>query len=284
MDLAFYDRTTRGRLIVTGRDRKDLLHRLCTNAVAGLEKGRGVPVCFTTNKGRLIDWTVVLDRGEDLLLLSGNPERVAGHIQQYTISEDVTVRNYMAIEIVVCGPGAKGFLGVELEPWCLGGRGLAGVQVEIVRVEPLLGDAYVVLAPDAVALRRLLAERGEALDVSGVDDLRVRAGIPAVPQEINDDHNPWEAGLGGSISLQKGCYVGQEIIARLNTYEKVQRRLVGLRLDAPAAPGAPLTRAGEEVGRVTTPSGLRALAYVKSAFAEAGTRLDQGSVHAFPMG
>ncbi len=283
MDLAFYDRTARGRLIVTGRDRKDLLHRLCTNAVAGLEKGNGVPACFTTPKGRLIDWTVVLDRGDDLLLLSGNPERLAGHIQQYTITEDVTVRNYMAIEIVVCGPGAKAFLGVEIEPWCLAGRGLAGVQVEIVRIEPLLGDAYVVLAPDAVALRRLLAERGEALDPAAVDALRVRAGIPAVPSEINEEHNPWEAGLAGAISLQKGCYVGQEIIARLNTYEKVQRRLVGIRLDAPAAQGAPLTRDGEEVGRVTTPSGSLALAYVKSAFAEAGTRLDQGTVRAFPL-
>ena len=49
----------------------------------------------------MIDWCTVLDRGDDLLVLSANPERLSGHIQQYTITEDVTVRNYMAVEVVV---------------------------------------------------------------------------------------------------------------------------------------------------------------------------------------
>jgi len=264
MQLGFFDRTSRGRLVVTGRDRKDLLHRLATNSIESLEAGRGTSCCFCTAKGRMIDWCAVIDRGEDLIVLSANPERLSGHIQQYTITEDVTVRNYMAIEVVVCGRKAKELLDVELEPWCFSDVSIAGVKVQAVRIEPLGGDAYSLLAPDAVALRRLLAEQGESLEGPDVDRLRIRWGIPAYPNEINENHNPWEAGLGGSISLQKGCYVGQEVIARLDTYEKVKRKLVSLRLEKGGLRGAPVLAGGEEVGTLTTVSGDIALAYLST--------------------
>jgi len=282
MDIAFYDRTARGRIIVAGRDRLDLLHRLGANSILGLEPGRGTACCFTTNKGRLIDWTVVVNRGDDVLILSANPERLSGHIQQYTITEDITVRNYMAIEIVVCGPGAAGLIGLQLEPWQLGTTGLGGVQVEVVRIEPLLGEAYAVLAPDAVALRRVLADRGTALDADGVAALRIRSGIPAFPNEINEERNPWEAGLDASLSLHKGCYVGQEIIARLHTYDKVKNRLVRVSLAADAAEGDPLRLEGEEVGTLTTVAGREALAYVRAELATPGQRLDAAEVVSVP--
>jgi folate-binding protein YgfZ len=283
MDLAFFDRTMRGRLIVTGRERKDLLHRLATNAILPLHAGQGTSTCFCTNKGRLIDWTPVLDRGDDLLILSANPERLAGHIAQYTITEDVTVRNYMAIEIVICGPGAAGFLGVSLAPWQFTDADLGGVRVQIVRIEPLFGDAYAILAPDAVALRRLLLERGRQLDPPDVDALRVEWGIPAVPNEINEERNPWELGLDESISLTKGCYIGQEIIARIHTYKKLRKKLAGLRLAAPCAPGTKLTRAGAEVAEVTTVAGDRALALVDIECLAPGTALDGATVVELPM-
>ncbi len=283
MDLAFYDRTTRGRLIVTGRDRKDLLHRLATNTLASLRAGQGAVTCFCTAKGRLIDWTVVLDRGDDLLLLSGNPERLAGHILGYTITEDVTVRNYMAIEIVVCGRGASGFLGVNPAPWQFAEANLGGVKCQIVRIEPLLGEAYAILAPDAVALRRLLHERGKHLEPLEVEALRVRCGIPAVPNEINEEHNPWEAGLDEAVSLTKGCYIGQEVVARIRTYQKLRRRLAGLRLTVPCAPGARLQRAGAEAALVTTVAGDRALAYVDVECLAPGTELEGATVVALPM-
>ena len=139
MDFAFFDRTSRGRLIISGRDRMDLLHRLATNSVINLKPGTGIDTCFLTAKGRLIDWTVVLNRGDDLLLLSANPERLSGHIQQYTITEDVIVRNYMAIEIVVCGSRAADVLGVQLEPWTFTDLHFADVTIQVARIEPLNG-------------------------------------------------------------------------------------------------------------------------------------------------
>ena len=284
MDFAFFDRTSRGRLIVTGRDRVDLLHRLATNSLLGLEQGRGVPTCFTTAKGRLIDWSVVLDRGDDLLVLSGNPERLSGHIQQFTITEDVTVRNYMAIEIVVCGPGAADEIGVNLEPWTFTEIRMADVTVQVARVEPLWEDAYAILAPDAVALRRMLAERGKMIGPEEVDALRVQSGIPAFPNEINERHNPWEARLDSTISMTKGCYVGQEVIARLKTYKRIRRRLSLLELDVPRAAGTVLTKEEEEVGRLTTVSGTSALGFVDTDLLEPGTDLDGVMVRRWPGG
>jgi folate-binding protein YgfZ len=283
MQLGYFDRTTRGRLIVTGRDRKDLLHRLATNSIIDLQPGSGVSTCFCTAKGRMVDWAVVLDRGEDLLLLSGNPERLSGHIQQYTITEDVTVRNYMAIEIVVCGPRARELLGVDLEPWCFTEVALAGVKIQVVRIEPLGGDAYSLLAPDAVALRRMLGERGDLLSPEDADRLRVRHRIPAFPNEVNEDHNPWEAGLEASISLKKGCYVGQEVVARLNTYDKVKRRLVALRIDGLRAPGDPLVQDGKVHGQLTTVVDDLALGYVTSDLAAPGTRFDGAEIVETPF-
>lgn len=280
MQLGFFDRTNRGRLIVTGRDRKDLLHRLATNSIEGLERGQGTSCCFCTAKGRMIDWCVVLDRGDDLLVLSANPERLSGHIQQYTITEDVTVRNYMAVEVAVCGSKARELLGVDLEPWCFTEVAIAGVKVQAVRIEPLAGDAYALLAPDAVALRRLLGEQGEHLLPPDVERLRIRAGIPAFPNEINENYNPWEAGLVDSIALHKGCYIGQEVIARLNTYEKVKRKLVSLRLESGGLRGEAVRREGEPVGELTTVSADIALAYVE---ADAEPPFDRADVAETPF-
>jgi len=281
MEFGFFDRAFRGRLIVTGRDRLDLLHRLATSTLLDLEPGAGTQTCFCTPKGRLIDWTAVLNRGDDILLLSANHERLSGHIQQYTITEDVTVRNYMAIEVVVCGPDARRVLDVDLEPWAFGERQLAGVSVQVARIEPLWGDAYSVLAPDAVAVRRQLGETGRRLTETEVDALRVQYGIPAFPNEINEQRNPWEAGLDGAISLKKGCYIGQEVIARLDTYEKVQRRLCRLRCERPAERGARVEVDGKLAAEVSTAAGMEALAFVRSDLARPGTKLPGAEVVAF---
>ena len=93
----------------------------------------------------------MLDRGDDLLVLTANPERLSGHIQQYTISEDVTVRSYMAVELAVCGRGSGELLGVHLDPWAHTRVRLSDVDVLVARVEPLLGEAYAILAPDAAS-------------------------------------------------------------------------------------------------------------------------------------
>jgi folate-binding protein YgfZ len=113
--------------------------------------------------------------------------------------------------------------------------------------------------------------------------LRIRSGVPAYPNEINEDHNPWEAGLSDAISLTKGCYIGQEVIARLKTYDKVKRRLVGLRLAMARERGDPLRLEGVDVGLVTTVAGDLAMGYVETEHAKPGTSLDGAAVIALPL-
>jgi folate-binding protein YgfZ len=97
--------------------------------------------------------------------------------------------------------------------------------------------------------------------------------VPAWPQEISPEHNPHEAALAPFIDWKKGCYVGQEVVARLDTYKKVQRRLVRLALSRAPEGETALFAGGEEAGRVSSVAVLpgapfvAALAYVKEAAA-----------------
>jgi folate-binding protein YgfZ len=111
------------------------------------------------------------------------------------------------------------------------------------------------------------------------DLVRIERGIPSIDAELDDRSNPLEAGLEDLINFEKGCYIGQEVVARLDTYDKLQRRLVGLRSAKPLSPGADLTADGRNVGRVTSSTispefGPIALAYVRKGNWNPGTSLD----------
>ena len=114
---------------------------------------------------------------------------------------------------------------------------------------------------------------------------RVRSGIPAAGTELTDSYNPLEAGLRSAVSFDKGCYIGQEVVARLNTYDKVSRRLVGMVIPADAltvAGETPLYRGDKQAGVITSVAGLKgvetvALGYTKTRIADIGDTVQLGS-------
>ena len=116
-----------------------------------------------------------------------------------------------------------------------------------------------------------------------LEHARIKAGLPAPGAELTDRVNPLEAGLDEFVSFTKGCYVGQEVIARLDTYDKVQRRLVGLEVPEGAEPGETLNSGRRTAGWVTSVSTMTnkgrsaALGYVRRAFIEPGTVLGASS-------
>jgi folate-binding protein YgfZ len=138
----------------------------------------------------------------------------------------------------------------------------------------------VVAETDGPRLRDALAAAGaEPVGPDAVEALRVELGIPAFGKELGESYNPLEAGLLPLISFTKGCYIGQEVVARLNTYDKVKKRLVGLRWngESPEA-GAPLLMEGKQAGVMTTSArsprfGGIGLGYVRKAHATTGTEL-----------
>jgi folate-binding protein YgfZ len=293
------DRSHVGRLNITGKDSIDLLNRLSTNELATLEVNKGVPTVLTSNKGRILDLLVVL-RLEDRLMVQTGPEnrqRVVDWIDLYTFTEDVRVQDVTedTAMLSLAGPHAAGLLDhltgnriSSLALYEVAAATIGSMEVSIVRTDfaRIPGYDMVVPAADGQSLwAELLAGGEEAgarpVGVEALEITRVEQGVPAHGKELSEELNPLEADLLKFISFTKGCYVGQEVIARLNTYKKVQKHLVALQWDSDGPPdeGAKLLLDGTQVGFVTSavrsPKTSRAigLGYVRRAHAEPGTVL-----------
>lgn len=295
------DRPAIGRLAIGGQDALDLLHRLTTNRIKGLAPGAGTATVFTTAKGRILDLVSLHRTADSLLCLcgEGRAKPLREWIERYTFREDVSVEDRTASHgtLGLYGPRAASVLeslagetAASLPLHHVLEVVLEGQTVAIVRTFPIGGDGFLLTAPGdrLAALReRLIASADGAVSIEPacLDLLRIEAGMPAAGSELREDFNPWEACLHDAISLDKGCYVGQEVIARLHTYKKVSRLLVRLLFAGEAAPiaGAPLEREGETTGVVTSVATVPgsgqvvALGYVRDEDAVAGTEVLAGT-------
>jgi folate-binding protein YgfZ len=275
------------RLILTGEDRRDFLHRMTTNDVQALAPGQGCVTLLLERTGRLVDRLVLLERGDDCLLLGtvARETAVVEWIERYVIADDVSVRDVTAetAGVLIAGHDAAAALAAAGLPVPAAGgdhreADLGGTPVTVAR-DPGPGVArfHLIGARPLASLASLASlSEGTARDWAGI---RVEAGLPVYGAEWDERTIPLEAGLAPAISFTKGCYVGQEVVARLHNYRRVKRVLARLEIaggDEPA-PGAPLSADGKDVGRVTSVARvgerLLALARVEAAHGEAGARL-----------
>ena len=292
---ALTDRSPMGRLRLTGDEALDLLNRLSTNALMDLDVGQGMSTVLTSNKGRIVDLLFVLREEGSLLVLTGpgNQKKVADWIDFYTIIEDVAVEDATekTAMLSLAGPAAASLLGkvagavpASLDTWASIPATIGGVDATVIRTDFVGLPGYDLLAP-ATDRRRLwetLIESGfTPLGTEALEVVRVERGVPASGTELGETYNPLEAGLKGLISFTKGCYVGQEVVARLDTYKKVQKHLSGLTWDSETLPrkNARLMLDGKQVGVATTAvhsplmrSGI-GLGYVRKAHSFPGTTL-----------
>ena len=295
---AIRDITPFTRLIFSGPDHLDILHRLTTNHFLDLQLGEGLDAVFPDNRGRIVSrggFTRLENEMTLLVIPSSRGGRLVGWLDRYIFNEEISIQDLTsetrAMDVI--GPESVAILvGIfpELEstgepvpphrlistgsrkPWLLGlqyGR-LSGVRV--------IGDSSHI----RTLILRMHDAGAEQLSDSGFETIRIEEGCPALGTELTEDHNPWEAGLDGSIHLDKGCYLGQEVIARLDTYDKVKQRLVGLRIPtARKIDGSSrlVSRDGRKAGKITSKAfspmlgSLIALAYVRSQFCAPGTEL-----------
>ena len=293
---AIYDASYTGRLKATGEDGLDLLNRLSTNKVIDLQPGEGTPTILTTDRGRILDLITVLNAGDHLLLLTspGTQQPVIQWLDKYTIMEELTVEDISesTAMLAVWGPGALGSLETAVGP------GLAelplyhsvempleGTMVRVVstRISELPGYYVIASSEAAPAVWQTIVEAGaRPIGTEAYEAARINYSLPVHGREMGDDYNPLEAGLIGSIDFAKGCYIGQEVIARLDTYRKVQKYLVKLAFEpgASASPGTSLMQDGHVVGKATsvatipTTSDVIGLAYVRTKNAVPGARLE----------
>ena len=254
------DASYRSRLRLSGPDGIDLLHRISSNDLLHLEAGRAQATVLTTEKGRIVDLLLVAKRGEDCLLVGsgGSEEEVIRWVDKYTITENLaleplTARTFM---ITLLGPGAEAAARSAVGDGA-GGTGASwpgGVDIfreggDLPRVH-LTGPVE-----SAGAVWRGLRGAGvEEVGYHAWELLRIMHGIPERPGELNEAFNPYAVGLRDAISFTKGCYIGQEVIARLDTYQKVRWGLSGLvsRSDRFAPGTAILDAEGREIGSITS--------------------------------
>jgi len=297
------DRSDLGRLRVTGTDAIDLLNRLSTNKLNDLQVGHGAYTVVTTNKGRIIDLLFVL-RLEDHLSVATSPEAhqvVADWIEFYTFVEDVSVedKSGKSATLGLMGPSAVALLdrvskadASAIAPYASVAASIEGIEVLIVRTDFTGSPAFdlVLQSEELTKLRQHLLDAGSDSGITPVSEdafevLRIVQGRPRYGNELTEEFNPLEANLIEYLHFNKECYIGQEVVARLNTYDKVQKHLVGLSWEGEYDPHltSELATEGKSVGTLTSaavsPRTRRriGLGYVRNAQTEPGTKLVMGS-------
>jgi folate-binding protein YgfZ len=281
------DRSERGKLLVAGADAAEYLQGQLTNDTEALEPGDGAYAALLDRKGHMQSDLRVLrpGAGPDLWL---DCEAVAlpavlKHLTMYSIGRDVAVEDATAARAILSlvGPRSVELAGTAALPeYACEETTVAGV--ECVAAGTREGIDLVCTAEEAERLRGSLLEAGAvAVSPEAAEILRIEAGVPRYGAEMGAETMPAEAGIvEQAVSFTKGCYIGQETVARLHYKGKPNRHLRGLRLSAPATAGTALRLGEKEVGSlgsaaVSPAFGAIGLAIVRRE-AEPGTELAVG--------
>jgi folate-binding protein YgfZ len=263
---AILDRSERGKLALGGADGKRFLQGQVSNDIEALTPGTGCYTAFLTPKGKMLGDIRILDAGAELLL---DTERIAlqelfNMIRRFSIGYDVQLhkRTLQRGLLSLLGPGADAVAqvaGLDGAEHAHVTAEIGGVTVRAVRTD--LGIDLFSDAGDTGTLRDALERRGaQPVSEAVADCVRIERGRPRYGIDLDDTVIPQEADLNDrAVSFTKGCYVGQETVARLFYRGKPNRRLRGLRLSAPAPPGAEITFGGRVVGRLASVAGSPSL-------------------------
>jgi tRNA-modifying protein YgfZ len=282
------DRSDRGKLALSGAEAKSFLQGQVSNDVEALEAGQGCYAAFLTPKGKMLGDLRILDAGAELLL---DTERVAlqplfNMIRRFSIGYQVELhkRTLERGLLSLVGPESAALLGggvfgqaehthAEIE---FGGRQARAIRTDV-------GVDLLCAAGDTAALAAALEAAGAVAVSEGVVEcLRIEHGRPRYGIDLDDTVIPQEADLNArAVSFTKGCYVGQETVARLYYRGKPNRHLRGLACAAPVRTGDELSFEGRPVGRVGSTAvsprlGPIALALVRRE-ASPGTTVTVGS-------
>jgi tRNA-modifying protein YgfZ len=294
---ALYDRTHWGRLRIGGGDRLAFLHNQSTNDLKRLQPGQGCETVILTSTARTLDLVSAYVAETDILMLTSPHRRqqLLTWLDRYIFLGDKVELTDLS-DTTVCfsliGPGSATLLqslgAIDL-PQDLDSHCTAEISGRLVRIAAGSGlsQGYTLIADlaDGAALwAKLIETNAVPLGEQAWEQLRILQGRPVPEAELTEDYNPLEAGLWHTVSLNKGCYIGQETIARLNTYNGVKQQLWGLKLTQSAQPGTPLSLGEQKVGVLTSvveaANGYFGLGYLKTKAGGAGLTVKVGEAEA----
>jgi len=298
------DQSPRGKLRIKGKDRIDFLHGMVTNDIKKLTPGAGLYAVFTNEKAKMLSDARIYCL-PDVLWVDLEPEvtdKIQKHLDKYTLVSDVTIENQTdAFGLLsIYGPSSLAIMTqmIGSEPSTKEHStmtfSLDGVPILAARNE-ITGeggyDLYIPIDRMIPTWNRLIQIGGpyglRPVGLDALDSLRIEAGIPRYGIDMDESTFPMEAGLEKrAISYTKGCYIGQETIARADAQGRMNKRLMGLELTSTSAPTigqavqAPSAPSGTQervVGTITsaiespTLGKVIAMGYLHRDFAEPGT-------------
>lgn len=289
------DISQRGRIEARGDDRVSFLHKLSTNDVSGLPVGGGCETFFLDARGHVLGHALLIKRPDSIVIEtpSGQSDSLLKHLDRYLIREKVELhdRTNEWGELLLSGARSQAVLAQvaigELPTTRLASAKMevAGQQTTVVRVEMTPTGGYLILADSATRHAVLDALKSQGAVVCGQDAFeaaRIEAGFPVYGQDISDKNLPQEVDRNElAISFRKGCYLGQETVARIDALGHVNKTLVRLDFESSTAPppGTELIAGEVEVGQVTSSAisprtrGAIGLGYVRRGSNDAGVRL-----------
>ncbi|CAA7401538.1 unnamed protein product [Spirodela intermedia] len=298
--VAVIDLTHFGRIRVSGEDRVQFLHNQSTANFQSLSEGQGCDTVLVTPTARTIDiphaW--VMKNAIMLLVSPTTCKTIVDMLSRYIFfSDKVEINDITGKTCFFALMGPKSFQVMEAlklhdiigKPYGTHHHYRVNDMPVTVGVGSLLSKEgfSLLMSPESAEpiWRTLLRHGAVPMGNSAWERLRILKGRPAPGKELTNDYNILEAGLWMTISLDKGCYKGQETVSRLITYDGVKQSLRGLRLAGPAEPGSPITVDGEKVGVLTSYAMGRdagehvGLGYIKrKAAASAGLQVTVGDV------
>ena len=296
----FFDLSAYGVVEVRGADRAAFLHNLLTQDIKSLEPGSGAEAALVTPSAKLIADLVVLADADAhwLILQQARIDAVLQTLDRYLITEDVQLSDRRQADriIAIQGPASGEFLTSACsltppgpQPLAHAAAKMGAMAVRVVNAGAIGGTGLLLIVPfDQVGPTLSRLEHDGSRDgvlpvrVQAWEILRIEAGRPWFGVDMDEDTLLPETGLQArAVSYSKGCYVGQEIIARVHTYGQVSRKLLGIQLDGRTVPQPrdPIVAGGQEAGAITSgcfsPRLDRAIAlgWVKRPHFEAGTRV-----------
>lgn len=292
------DRSHEGRLELHGKSRFELLNRMSTNKLVDLADNEGCGTLFLNAHARIIDRIEAYNRPDYLQIITeaGQGAAISKLLQKSIFFGDLaTVQDISSStrQFAIHGAQADAVLaaiasetsqvkaqhGIELS--------IAGATIYAMRRKPISGSHWALITPleSATEVYQALLELGQSAGLIPAgsltyNTLRIRAGYPARP-ELNSNYIPLELGLWDEVHFAKGCYTGQEIIARMESRAKLAKTIVAIELAAFVQAPAEIHHAGQAIGTLTSsvqaPTGeIFAIGIIKTAYIEQGTSLEIG--------
>jgi tRNA-modifying protein YgfZ len=264
------DHSALGLIELKGKDVLDFLHRISTNSVKELERQKIKKTIFTTEKGRIIDVATIMNFESHQLLVGSavHTQKLLKWIDRYTIADDVNSQvasgKYALLQLT--GPQAEAFLMLicgnvisELQDMSFRIISAEGAIFFLAKLEDHHNYWIVADIDNTTKIITYLNSYNGPFNFKLIGNkawhsYRIEKGIPLAPNEINDNFNPHDAGIIDLVDFKKGCYIGQEVIARLDTYAKVKYKLSGFTAPSPLPSGriALSDSSGSDAGELTS--------------------------------